>query len=58
MNLERTIIKLKEENANLKIKINRGVETIQKHMHNLPCEKEKELLLELETLRDTYQKEK
>lgn len=34
---------LKDENANLKIQIKRGIETISNHMHNLPCEKEKEL---------------
>ena len=41
MVLEKSIIGYKEENANLKIIINRGVETIKNHMHNLPCEKEK-----------------
>lgn len=41
------IITLKEENLNLKIKINRGIEIISNHMHNLPCEKEKELKEEL-----------
>jgi hypothetical protein len=39
MILEKKIIGLSEENQNLKIKINKGIETIQNHMHNLPCEK-------------------
>jgi hypothetical protein len=39
--LEGNIITLKEENINLKIKINKGIQTISDHMHNLPCEKEK-----------------
>jgi hypothetical protein len=56
--LERSIITLKEENTNLKIKINRGIETISNHMHNLPCEKEKELNEELNKAHSELKKEK
>lgn len=56
--LERNIIGLKEENQNLKIKINRGIETIENHMHNLPCEKEKELKQELNKCQVELKKEK
>lgn len=41
--LERQIINLKEENRALVIKIKQGIEAVENHMHNLPCEKEKEL---------------
>lgn len=56
--LEKSIITLKEENTNLKIKINRGIETISNHMHNLPCEKEKELKEELNKTNHELKKEK
>jgi len=58
MILENNILNLKEENTNLKIKINRGIETIQNHMHNLPCEQEKELKIELNKCMNDYKKEK
>ncbi len=56
--LEKSIITLKEENTNLKIKINRGIETISNHMHNLPCEKEKELKEQLNITNHELKKEK
>jgi hypothetical protein len=34
-------MQLKQENRELKIKIERGIQKIETHIHNLPCEKEK-----------------
>lgn len=39
--LERSIIKLKEDNENMKIKINQDQEAIELHSQGQPCQKEK-----------------
>ena len=52
------MLSLREENINLKIKISKGIETIQNHMHHLPCEQEKELKIELNKSMNDYKKEK
>lgn len=41
--LEKQIVNLKEENQALKTKNQRDLETIDNHMHGMPCEKERQL---------------
>ena len=55
--LEKNNIRLKEENHNLKVKIDFGIQKISDHMHNLPCEKEKELKIELSNSETKLRKE-
>ena len=40
-NLEKEIIKLKDNNKDLKIKITKGIETIENYKKNLPSDEEK-----------------
>ena len=56
--LEKNNIQLKEENTNLKFKIDIGIQKISDHMHNLPCEKEKELKEQLAKFDKDMRREK
>ena len=49
---------MKSENKELKIKIERGIEKIESHIHNLPCEKEKELIEEVNKYKELLNREK
>ena len=43
-----TIEELKKENKEIKAKIAQGIQQIEAHMHNLPCDKEKQLTIEIQ----------
>ena len=49
---------LKTENTELKIKIERGIEKIESHIHNLPCEREKELIEDVNKFKELLRVEK
>lgn len=56
--LQSKITELKSENRELKIKIARGIDKIESHIHNLPCEREKELIQEVNKYKQELDREK
>ena len=43
---------LKKENKEIKAKIAQGIQQIEAHMHNLPCDREKALEIEIRKCRE------
>lgn len=52
------IQKLKQENMEIKGRVIEGLEKIEGHMHNLPCEREKSALIELEKVKKELERER
>ena len=41
--LEKQVMSLRDENEKMRIKVSKDIDKIGKHIHNLPCEREREL---------------
>lgn len=53
-----TIEQLKKENKEIKAKIAQGIQQIEAHMHNLPCDKEKALEIEIRKCQEELKSER
>jgi len=49
---------LKKENKEIKVKVAQGIQQIEADMHNLPCDKEKELEIEIRKSREELKSER
>lgn len=49
---------LKRENKEIKAKISQGIQQIEAHMHNLPCDKEKAMAIEIRKCQEELKSER